>query len=30
MDLTGDRTPPGLDELGEGLRCELTYFEAET
>ena len=30
LDLTGDRTPPGLDELGEGLRCELTYFEAET
>jgi hypothetical protein len=28
LDLTGDRTPPGLDELGEGLRCELTYFEA--
>ena len=30
MDLTGDRTPPGLDDLGEGKRCELTYFEVGT
>ena len=28
-DLTGDNTPPGFDELGIGLRCELTYFDAE-
>jgi hypothetical protein len=29
-DLTGDGSPPRLDELGEGRRCELTYFEAAT
>lgn len=28
MDLTGEGTPPTLDELGEGRRCELTYLEA--
>lgn len=28
VDLTGDGSPPTLDELGEGKRCELTYFEA--
>ncbi len=28
IDLTGDGTPPTLDELGEGKRVELTYFEA--
>jgi hypothetical protein len=26
MDLTPDGSPPTLDELGEGKRCELTYF----
>lgn len=26
VDLTGDGSPPGLDELGAGKRCELTYF----
>lgn len=25
--LTDDDTPPGLNELGPGLRVELTYFE---
>lgn len=25
-DLTNDGTPPGLDDLGIGLRCELTYY----
>jgi hypothetical protein len=25
-DLTGTGTPPGLDDLGVGKRCELTYF----
>lgn len=29
-DLTGDGAPPTLDELGEGKRCELNYFEAAT
>jgi hypothetical protein len=29
MDLSGDGSPPGFDELGEGLRCELTYVPAE-
>jgi hypothetical protein len=28
-DLTGLDTPPAFDELGIGLRCELTYFDAE-
>lgn len=28
MSLTGDRSPPGFDELGIGKRCELTYFES--
>ena len=28
VDLTGDGSPPTLDELGEGKRVELTYFEA--
>jgi hypothetical protein len=27
-DLTGGTEPPGLNELGVGLRCELTYFES--
>lgn len=27
VDLTGEATVPGLDELGEGKRCELTYFD---
>lgn len=27
-DLSADGSPPGLDELGVGLRCELTYFES--
>lgn len=27
MDLTeGGGTPPGLDDLGQGKRCELTYY----
>jgi hypothetical protein len=26
MDLSGDDTPPGLNELGEGLRVQLIYF----
>lgn len=30
MDLSGDDTPPGLNELGEGLRTQLIYFEAGT
>jgi hypothetical protein len=25
MDLTGDGAPPGLDELGDGKRCQLIY-----
>lgn len=25
-DLSGDETPPGLNELGEGLRVQLIYF----
>jgi len=29
-DLTGDGSPPGLDDFGIGLRCELTYFESTT
>ncbi len=29
-DTTTDKSPPGLLELGEGKRCELTYFEAAT
>jgi hypothetical protein len=24
--LEGDTSPPGLDDLGIGLRCELTYY----
>jgi hypothetical protein len=28
IDPTGNGDPPTLDELGEGLRVELTYFEA--
>jgi hypothetical protein len=28
VDLTGSNAPPTLDELGEGKRVELTYFEA--
>lgn len=24
-----DQSPPGLDELGEGLRCQLYYFTRE-
>jgi hypothetical protein len=27
-DLTGDGTPPGLDDLGPGRRCELVYRPA--
>ena len=27
-DLTGDGTPPKLDELGEGRRCQLIYRPA--
>lgn len=27
-DLTGDNSPPTLDELGEGRRCELLYITA--
>lgn len=30
IDLTSDGSPPTLDELGEGRRVELTYFEAAT
>lgn len=30
IDLSGDDTPPGLNELGDGLRVQLTYFEAGT
>lgn len=30
FDLTTDGSPPSLAELGEGLRCELTYIEAAT
>lgn len=30
VDLTGDGSPATLDELGEGKRVELTYFEATT
>jgi len=30
IDLTNDGTPPGLDELGEGKRVQLTYFEVGT
>lgn len=26
MTRTADDSPPGLTDLGEGLRCELTYF----
>lgn len=26
MDLTADCSPPGIDDLGEGKRVELTYF----
>jgi hypothetical protein len=29
-DLTGANTPPTIDELGEGRRVEITYFESET
>jgi len=28
IDLSGVGEPPGLNELGEGLRCQLTYFDA--
>jgi hypothetical protein len=28
VDLTNDGSPPTLNELGEGKRVELTYFEA--
>jgi hypothetical protein len=28
VDLTGDGSPPTLNELGEGKRVELTYFES--
>lgn len=28
MDLTESNAPPTLNELGEGKRCELTYFSA--
>ena len=27
VDLTGDGAPPGIDELGEGKRVELKYFD---
>jgi len=30
MTLGSDLTPPGLTDLGAGLRCELTYFPAGT
>lgn len=30
FDTTPDGSPPGLGELGEGLRCQLTYLEAST
>lgn len=30
VDLTTDGTPPGIDELGEGKRVEMTYFPAGT
>jgi len=26
VDLSPDLSPPGIDDLGVGLRCELTYF----
>lgn len=26
VDLTGNDEPPGIDELGVGMRCELTYY----
>jgi hypothetical protein len=29
-DLTGNLTPPTIDELGEGRRVELSYFSTET
>jgi hypothetical protein len=29
IDLTGLDAPPGFAELGEGRRCELTYFDSE-
>jgi len=25
----GDKAPPGLDDFGPGLRCELTYFTSD-
>ncbi len=28
--LTTDDSPPGLNEMGDGLRVQLTYFEAGT
>jgi hypothetical protein len=28
IDTTTDGSPPGLGELGEGLRCQLVYFDA--
>lgn len=30
VDTTTDGSPPGLGELGEGLRVQLVYFEAST
>lgn len=30
IDLTSDTSPPGLSEMGEGKRVQLTYFEAGT
>lgn len=30
IDLTADGTPPGLEDLGIGLRVELTYRESTT
>lgn len=29
VDMTGNGSPPGLDELGEGRRCELLYLTRE-
>lgn len=30
IDTTSDKSPPSLGELGEGLRVQLTYFDAAT
>jgi hypothetical protein len=30
INTTSDRSPPTLNDLGEGKRCELTYIEAAT